>query len=161
MDLKQEQFFAGDVVQASGLDNASLQNVLKRGRIDLPNPGTGGRRLFSAETILHLAYTRHLMDRGLGPNQATFLVARGSTRYPDETLREYLTAPTGKEVFVFNPTLKPDDEIGGVGYEFVADGVVDFGAYSNAISLIVLRVGEIAKDVLAKLEVILQGRKSL
>lgn len=160
MNLLQEQFFTGEVGEVAGFDSATLQNVLKRGRIDLPRPGIGGRRLFNAETVLHLAFTKHLMDRGLGPHQATSLVTRQTTRYPSDTLREYLTDPKGTEIFLFNPSLKPDDKISAWGYEFVAGGVVDFSDYPKADSFLVLRVGVISKEVLTKLEAILVERKT-
>ncbi len=165
INLRQERFLTGDALAASGFDDATLQNVLKRGRITWPNLGSGGRRVYTGEKVLQLAFARQLMRFHLGPNQATYLV-RFTTKYFDvDRLREYLSGPTGLELFIMWPALEPDDEkVTGMSWEFIENGVIDFEKVKRSIDpcepFIVLPVGLIAKEVIAKLESILAERES-
>jgi hypothetical protein len=67
MNLTAEQFFTGDVVRATGIDNATLQSWQSRGSIPRSRQGigSGNRRMYSGSVIIMVAITRYLVE-GIG-----------------------------------------------------------------------------------------------
>ena len=183
MDLDLQQFFTGDVIQATGIDNTNLQSWLSRGYIEIPGPakpGTGQRRLFPAKAIIQLAITKELVDAfGMRPEDATWIADTitlrphsGAGRY----LKAYLEHPTGEETEVFKPYGPAEGSTPrtgsirwtGCGHEHVdwepgPDDTLTWttkrGYKSAAPKMtLVVGVGAIAKTVLARLQKILDER---
>ena len=183
MDLDLGQFFAADVVQATGIDNTNLQSWLSRGYIEIPgpaNPGTGQRRLFPAKTIIQLAITKELVDAfGMRPEDAT-LIADSITKRTHAGAGRYVQAwlehPTGEETQLFTPGRLAPDRVARSGvarWESHGSQRVDWAAgaagtltwtterhYKTPAPKItlVVGVGAIAKGVLARLQKILDER---
>ncbi len=153
MNLEQEQFFTADVMRAAGWkDKGSFQNMMNRGSLDIPylKPGIGGRRLYTAEAAIQVAITRGLMEHGLSTEDATAL-ARRATRWP-VSLRSYLNDPQGNETLVTN--------LAGNIWEFcAADSTKEAAEHSPYPVCIIVRIGQIAREVLAELEAILRERR--
>lgn len=99
MDLKEPQFTNSEVLEATGLDAATLQTWANR-RIVVPaseHPGRsyghGGRRLYSGEDVIWLALVKHITDFGLPIGTAVGVCDFG-------TVRDELRANDGRLPFI-------------------------------------------------------------
>jgi hypothetical protein len=163
MDLKQEQFSAGDLVQVLRVDDTILQNWLRRSNLKIPTL-IGGRRLFSAQFAIQLAVLKELNLYGMGPVQAGGVieslidltsVAGGPTDWT-----RWLEQITVDDLVLHRPK-------GGNSLEDVRRGSSEWGFAKrgsalllNADSGLVLAVGAIAKKVMKQLEGILRLREA-
>jgi DNA-binding transcriptional MerR regulator len=180
MEMRKEQFSSGEIAEAIGMDQTQLQNWLRRADLILPTP-IAGRRLYSAEFAVRLAWMKRLSAFGMGPRQAGHALHTVGLCPPNDDLAPWVGAPSGKEAckFSFSGYESADDEIrgaGSYGRSFYESGFVNciqnpqsdpgpemeehIQALEQSTSdYLVLHVGAVAKSVLEGLEAILAARQ--
>jgi hypothetical protein len=176
MDILKEQFSAGEVAEAIGIDQTRLQNWMRRSSYALPVP-IAGRRLFSAEFTIRMAFVKELARFGMGPYQASDIVHGWGLCAPDDHRASWLSAPTGKETQILFVSLRPEterdeDKSGNHGSKFFEEGFfscirghgsVFFNESATELeaedrSYLVMPIGSVVKTVLQKLQAVLNIR---
>lgn len=84
MSVYAKEYQTGDVLKAAGINNAALQNYLRRnlivGHKDIKGgggSGTGNRRLYTFSNLMEVAMAKALMDAGMkGSAKDAFLAAQ-------------------------------------------------------------------------------------
>jgi DNA-binding transcriptional MerR regulator len=120
MDTKQPQFTQAEVLEATGLDAATLQTWANR-RIVVPaseHPGRaygqGGRRLYSGEDVIWIAILKRLTDFQLPIGLAAAWCDAASVR---SNLRQYGSLPLAyvvspwRDGSTMTDSIRPADEI--------------------------------------------------
>lgn len=160
MDLKQEQFSAGEIGRILRVNDAILQNFVRRSKLEQPSL-IGGRRLFSAEFAIQLAIFRELNHYGAGPSLGGEVVEMMIYSMHGDWLK-WLESMTGNEVVKIGLSGNALEDITRSAYR-IHPGVMGEPLYvevfPNTASVLTIAIGAIVTDVLKQLSEIVRLRK--
>ena len=168
------QFAQRDVLAVSKLDAATLQTWINRRLLDLGNPGTGKRRLYSALDIVRLAIMQRLTGFGVGVTRArdiamdvTNALQDGGKVSDSLVFTVFPQHPAPRGLTIISATERPSrfgdfDTAGMIGddHEITLAHLLGRSKHPDALevlggihdTVLVVCVGRIVEAVLSKLE---------